>query len=144
MYCIRHIQNSGIFRTLFIQVHVVKFKHIQHYKGIFTYTEALLRHIQAYSCIFGICVSLAYSQPCHIPNPGLFRTRGIFKTLGNFDQIYSECCHSQNSLFRHYSAIFRTLYNACIYKNLAYLESWNTQNPSVIAFQHIFVILSCI
>ena len=36
--------------------------------------------------------------------------------------------HSQNSLFRHYSAIFRlfsTLCIVCICRNLVYLESWN-------------------
>ena len=56
------IQNSDIFRTLFIQV----------YSGILTYIEALLRKIQAYSGIFGtlckphIFTTLPYSDPWHI------------------------------------------------------------------------------
>ena len=36
---------------------------------MFTNIEALLGHIQA------------YSQPYHIPSPGIFRTIGMFKTL---------------------------------------------------------------
>ena len=51
------------------------FKHFQHYWGI-------VGLIQAYS---SPCVTLAYSQPCHIPSHDIFRTRGIFKTLRNFD-----------------------------------------------------------
>ena len=35
----------------------------------------------------------------------------MFKTLGNFDQAYSEPCHSQSSLFRQYSTIFRDIQN---------------------------------
>ena len=41
-----------------------------------------------------------------ILNPGLFRTRGIFKRLWNMsdDQADSEPWHSQNSLFKHFQA----------------------------------------
>ena len=47
-----------------------------------------------------------------ILNPGLFRTRSIFKCLWNMsdDQADSEPWHSQNSLFKHFQAylgIFR-------------------------------------
>ena len=52
LYCIRHIQNSGIFKNLFIQVYAGIFKHIQHYYDIFTHIEALLGHNQGYSDIF--------------------------------------------------------------------------------------------
>ena len=91
--------------------------------------------IKAYSRIFSLIqgylasfVTLAYSQTCHIPSPGILRTGGILKTLWNFEQAYSEPCHnqySQNSLCRHYSVIFRTLCNIFICRNLAYSESWN-------------------
>ena len=73
---IKHIQNSGIFRTLFIQVFAGIFKH--YFKGIFTHIEALLRLIQTYSAR---CVTLVYSQPYHILNLGIFRTGCIFNTL---------------------------------------------------------------
>ena len=59
MYCIRHIQKSGIFSTLFIQVYVGIFNHIQHYLAIFTHIEALLSHIQVYSEPF---TTLAYPE----------------------------------------------------------------------------------
>ena len=71
---IKHIQNSGIFRTVYSCI----CRHIQtYYKGIFTHTEALLRLIQAYSPF----VTHAYSQPCHILSPGIFKTGVILKTL---------------------------------------------------------------
>ena len=41
-----------------------------------------------------------------------------------------------------YSEIFRTLCNAYIRRNLAYSESWNIQNPSIIASRRIFRTLS--
>ena len=55
---------------------------LRHYEGIFML-------IQAYSVP---CVTLTYSQLCHILSPGIFRTRGLFKTLWNIDQTYSEPC----------------------------------------------------
>ena len=119
MHCIWHIHNSGILTTFFI------------YSGIF-------RLIQAYS---EPCVTLTYSQPCHIPSPGIFRIRGIFKSLWNYDQACWEPSYSQNSLFRHYSTILRhmqTFCNSQICRNLAYLESCNIQNPSIIASWCIF------
>ena len=42
---IRHIQNSGIFNTLFFQVYTGKLNHIQRYWGIKAYS-GLFRHIQ--------------------------------------------------------------------------------------------------
>ena len=74
MYCIRHIQNSGIFRYLFIHVYSGIFSHIHAYWG-----EALLRYIQTYSGIFNTlsnsCIFPSWeSQPCHIPSLGLFGT----------------------------------------------------------------------
>ena len=118
MYCIRHIENSGKFRTLFIQVNACIFKHIQHFKGIF-------RLIQAYS---GPCVTLTYSQPCYILSPGIFRTRGIFKILWIFDPAYSELCHSQKfiqALCGHIQAYSQL----CVM--LAYAETWHIWNPTI-------------
>ena len=53
-------------------------------------------------------------QPCHIQNPVLFRTRGIFKSLTNMkdNQTYSKSWHIQNNLFKHfqgYLGIFRDI-----------------------------------
>ena len=49
--------------------------------------------IQAYSAPY---VTLAYSQPCHILSPGIFTTRGLFKTLSNVDQaLIAQRLHTQ-------------------------------------------------
>ena len=69
--------------------------------GIFTHISAysdiskdiqpdIIRHIKAYS---ELCVTLVYSEPWqiqnqrHIQNPGILRTRGIFRTLDSFVKI---------------------------------------------------------
>lgn len=79
--------------------------------------KGLLKHIQAYS---EPCVTLAYSQPCHIPSPGIFKTDGKFKTLRNFDQAYSDIFLP--IVRTAYLDIFRTLYNSCICRNLSCSE----------------------
>ena len=91
MYCIRHIQNNnGIFSTLFFQVYIGIFNHIQRYSSISTNIKTLLRHIQTYSGVFNTLCNPRYSQPCHILSPGIFRTGGLFKALWSADQIYSD------------------------------------------------------
>ena len=77
------------------QVYAGIFKYIQHYEGIFTHIETLLRPIQTFLGILAPCVTLTYQQRCHI------LSFGILKTLWNVSQIYSEPC------IGHYSAIFR-------------------------------------
>ena len=63
----RHIHTySGIFRH--IQIHPDKIRPTQAYSGI----------IQAYS---EPCVTLAYSKFWYVQNLGIFKTRGIFRTL---------------------------------------------------------------
>ena len=63
---------SDTFKTLFVQVYPGTFKHIEHYQGIFTRIEELLRNVQAYSDIFNtLCnprrfTALLYSEPWHI------------------------------------------------------------------------------
>ena len=76
------------------------FSHIQAY-------SALLRCIHAYWYIikkssglfrhFSTLLTFAYSQPCHIPSPGIFTTEGIFKTLGDFYKAIQNLAISQNS-----------------------------------------------
>ena len=109
MYCIRHIQNFGIFRTC-----------------LFRYLQALLRSfwlIQAYSAP---CVTLAYSQHCHIPsrwhiliwrhihNPKKLWP-GIFRTLPYSGQLIQ--------------ALFSHNIQPCV--TLAYAETWNIPNPGI-------------
>ena len=102
MYCIRPIHNSVIFRTLFIQVYWSIFSIIKAYSQILRY---FLKHIKAYSgifstlCKFPICRTIFQAL--------LFRTRGLFKTLWNFGQVYSETCYSQDTLSKHYWALFK-------------------------------------
>ena len=43
-----------------------------------------------------------------------------------------------SSIIKPYLSILETLCNACICRNLAYSESWNTQYPSIIALPRIF------
>ena len=56
----------------------------------------MFRLIQAYSIP---CVTITYSQPCHILSPSICRTGTFLKTLWNVDQAYSELCH--RALFGH-------------------------------------------
>ena len=65
-----------------------KTKSIQVYLDIFMYIQAYLdmfRHDQAYSGIIQgyskSCITLAYSEPSYIQEPGVFRTRHIPRTL---------------------------------------------------------------
>ena len=76
-------------------------------------------------------VNLSYSQLCHILSAGIFKTVGVFKTLRNVGQAYSELCHrallSNNHIYS----------GPCICRNLAYSESWNIQNFSIFASRRI-------
>ena len=84
------------------------------------YYYGIFRVIQAYSSPF---VILPYSQPYHILSPGIFRIRGLFKTLWNIDEAYSEPFH--RVLFSHIQAYSEP------YAKLAYAETWYTQNPEI-------------
>ena len=131
MYCIRHIQNSGIFSNLFFQVHARIFKHDQSYLGIFTHIKTVLRQIQSYSAPF---VTLAYSQLC--VSPSIYKTKGLFKTLWNNDQAYS--VPYNKALFTSIQAYSESLCNVYIHRNFAYSKSWNIQKPSITTSQCIF------
>ena len=93
------------------------------YSGIFSDDKTYLQP----------CIILAYSGPCHIQNPDLFRKRDIFKTLSRHVLLYSgrcvmvaywEPCHIQNFKTR---GIFRTArYNNIIsssHFNLTYFST---------------------
>ena len=146
MYFISHIQNCGIFRTLFIRV----FRYIQAYSAL------LIMHIHAYWDIIKTYLCLFM----HLPNfvlPSHIHDLGIFWALAYLErEAYSKLCetltrHIQNlaiartvcsDIIQPYSRSFRTLCNASIWKNLAYLESWNFQNPDIFKTRHIFRTLS--
>ena len=115
-------------------------------------------------CNLGIFTTLAYSSPMNnekpvkhvwravfyrtLSNTGIFRTRGIFKTLSNIydGKFYSQPCvtpaysepwHIQNTakdLSRN--ILCKTLCNPDIFRNLVYSELWyilkskRIQNPA--------------
>ena len=88
-------------------------KHIHaHWDIIMTYSG----FIQAYSAP---CVALAYSWPCHIRSPSVFRTRDVLKTLWNVDQAFSQACH------RELCSHIQTYSKPCA--TLAYAETWHTR-----------------
>ena len=98
----------------FFEIPVLKFALLPYYRriiinsNIFRHIHVLLRHIpiKPYCGIFSTRVTLAYSVPCHIQNPGIFRTQDIFRTRS-----------------RHILAgIGRTLCNARILTTLPYSE----------------------
>ena len=111
MYIIRHIQDSGIFRTLnagickHIKAYSAFLRHIHTYWGFIEAYTSLFKHIQHPVQPLHICATLAIFPV--LAYLGL----ETFKTLWNFHHAYAEPCHSQNSLFRHYSVIFRHIQN---------------------------------
>ena len=68
----------------------------------------LFRHIEAYSGISQAnsepCVTVAYSELSYIQNPGIFKTRHIFRTL-----VYPKPWHIQNQKHIQNLKLFRTL-----------------------------------
>ena len=113
---------SEIYLFMYTQAYLSIFSIIQTYSCILRDYWDIFRFIQAYS---ELCVTLIYSQSCHTPSPVTLRTRGIFKTLSNFDQA--------QSITLPYSGIFRNLCYPHICRNLIYLESCNIQNLFIIA-----------
>ena len=118
------------------------FWHIQHsvFSGICWHIQsysASLRHIRKYWDII-----LAFSGLLSAPHKA-----HIFTILLYIYWAYLKPCetltrHIKNPAIGHYSATLKTLYNACIRRNLAYTQSWNIQNPSIITSQSIFRTLS--
>ena len=79
--------------------------------GIFTYIPAysdISRHNQANSGIIQVysepCVTLAYYELWYIQNPGIFKTRGIFRAL-----VYPKPWHIQNQRHIQKPGLFRIL-----------------------------------
>ena len=82
MYCIRHIQNPAIFRTLLIIVNSDIFP-----GTLFTSYLDIFRYVVAY---LEPCVALAYSEPEHIQNT----------YLEPFETILFQCVEHHHQVFR--------------------------------------------
>ena len=104
----------GKSKTKAIQVDLGIFLHIRTYPGIFRHIHGYSRIIQAYS---EPCVTLTCSELWYIQNPGIFKTRGIFRTL-----VYPKLWHIQNpGIFRKteaYSEPCQTSVKKCFWKQL--------------------------
>ena len=75
------------------------------------------------------CVTLAYSETCHIQNPGIFITQDIFRTLSRYILVYSECCVT----LAYWEPCY--IQNFAIFRILAYLNPRHVQNP--VYYRHI-------
>ena len=104
----------GIFRH--IQMSSSKFRHKQTYSGI------IQTYIQAYS---EPSVILAYAEPWYIQNPGIHRSRGIFKILVyQKPDILRTVVYSESETFSEPWYIERP----DIFKTLVYSGTWHLQN----------------
>ena len=99
----------------FIQANLGIFTHILALSNKFSNIQESFRHIYAY---LDSCVTLAYSEPWYIQNPGIFRTL-----------VYSKPWHIQNP------GIIITL---AYWEQEAYLETWHIQNQRRIQSPGIF------
>ena len=94
-------------------------RQIQAYSGIIRHIQELFRHNQAY---LELCVTLTYLKLWYIQNPGIFRTRSIFRT-----PAYSQPWYIQNP------AIFRTLAYS---KSEAYTEPCHTSTMKLTNYNY--------
>ena len=102
---------------------------IQGYSGIFTFCSDIFNHFTAYLEPF---VILAYSEPFHIQNPGIFRTQDIFRTLSRHILAYSVDCITL--------AFWKTYFiqDFAIFRISALRNSRHIQNPVDLGtFRHI-------
>ena len=132
----------GKCKTKAIQADLGIFRYIPAYSGIFRHIQTI-RHIQVQSGIIQTqsqpCVTLAYSKLWYIQNPGIFKTRDIFRTL-----VYPKYWHIQNQ---------RHIQNLELFRNLGYseqeaysescqistMERFEKQLTAIIIFQVIII-----
>ena len=142
MYCIRQIQNFGVFRTLFVQICTVITQ-----KGTYSDISTLLRHIHTRGIIFStlcnprIFTALPYTKPWHIYNP-LKLWQGIFRNLTD-----SESCNIQNpSIIASWRVfIFPTIGKPCVTLEVQYpgiLTIMEYSEPGYIKTRSLFRTLS--
>ena len=106
-------------------------QHIQAYSDIFRHNQAYSRVIKTYS---EPCVTLAYSEFWYIQNPGMFKARGIFRTL-----LYPKLWHIPNQKHIQNSDISETLAHS---EPEPYSESWAIQNPQIFRIEGVLRTLS--
>ena len=126
MFCSVLNTSSGICHH--IQSYLALLKDIHAYWGTF-------RLILTYSAI---CITFAYSQPCHILSHGIFRTEAYLEPCKTLTR------HIQNPVIWHYSAIFRHIQNLVqrlhIHKP-SIIGILEIQDSSIIESRRIFTIL---
>ena len=127
MYCIRHIQNSELCLFRYMQAYSSKFSIIKSYSCILRYFWGIFSFIQAY---LRPCVAIAYSEPYNLEADAYSKP---FGSLTRHIQNPATVRTVYLSIIKPYSSIFKTLLNACIFRNLAYSESWNNQISSITA-----------
>ena len=134
-----YLRWSILFRTLCkYNIHRLlmhsKLKHIQNSRHS-RYCESLKCSLHRTLCNLDIFTTYVYSSPSILRtrgiwwvvfyrtpcNTGIFRTRGIFRTLSNnyYGELYSESCVT-----------------------LAYLKPWHIENQNTVSRINIFIILS--
>ena len=106
MYCMILVQNPVYYR---------QFRHIQAYM----FYSYIFSYIVAYLKLF---VTLAYSEPCHIQNPGIYRTQHVFRSLSRHILAYSEDCVTRILRTLSYSE-FSHIKNFGIFRILGMSES---------------------
>ena len=128
------------------------FRYIQVYSSI----SALLRHIHAYWAIIKAYLDLFRDMqnsewPSHIYNLVIFWALIYLEPVpcSKLCKTLTKHIHNPSIVRTVYSGIFQpcssacqTLCNACICRNPTYSESWNIQNPTIIAFWRMFRTLS--
>ena len=113
-------QNPSIFRTLSFIVDLDI--------CIFTSDSDIFSHMTYLES----CVTLAYSEPCHIQNVGIFRTQDMFRTLSRHILVYAERCVTLVYLEPCY------IQNFAILRFLTYLGPRHIHNPVHLGiFRHI-------
>ena len=95
---------------------------IQTYSGVFT------SYSDIFSCIVVVyldsSVTIAFSEPSHIQNPVIFRTRVIFRTLSRNILAYSERCEmlafwEPFTIFRIFAYFGPELYSEpCLFRHI--------------------------
>ena len=87
---------TGFWKLLSLSKYSLTCRMISRYVLSDTYSESYYRKFRqsdiftSYSDIFSHFV--AYSEPCHIQNPGIFRTQDMIRTLSRYILAHSERC----------------------------------------------------
>ena len=110
--------------------------HIQAYSALLRLNHAYWDIIKAYSGLFRHILHPVWLF--HIHNFAIFWALAYLAPETYLTLCETLTRHIQNPTIGHYLAIFRTLGNTCIRRNLAFSQSWNIQNPSIIASRCTF------